>query len=469
MGPEGGLGRRARAIYERFFGSHRQRLLTLMLLLFVLDFADRTLVGALGPTIKHTFSIDNFQFGLLSAAFVLVGAGATIPIGMLTDRVSRTMVIAIGLVLWTIAVALVGASVSFAMLFVSRLFLGVVAATSGPTVPSLVGDITPAGERAKAMGSVDVGQLIGTGLGFLLPVIITAFVSWRFAFWLLAVWGAFLALAFWRVGEPQRTKGTGPGEEKGQESDVQKAVREAGVKPNPLAIVTKPPEQMSMWEATRYVVRVRTDLIVLVTRSFGDYFLAAISAFAVVFATQWYKISQSEANIAILVLGIGALLGVLLLGRFADRMLVRGHPRSRVLLGAAGYLVAPIIFFPAFLTHSIFLAVVLFTLGAFCLAGSIPTLDAVRIDVVIPRLRGRAESIRRVFRTVAEGSAPLATGFLAQHLLGGGVEGLRAAFLIALPSVFIAGVVLLIALRTYEPDVAAALESSQKVAEGKQR
>jgi hypothetical protein len=108
----------------------------------------------------------------------------------------------------------------------------------------------------------------------------------------------------------------------------------------------------------------------------------------------------------------------------------------------------------------LWLALPLFALGAFFLAGAQPPLDAVRVDVIVPLVRGRAESLRQVLRTAAAGGAPVIFGLLAGRLAGGGQAGLRLAFIISLPLLLVNGLILLLALRTYGPDIAAALASS---------
>ena len=466
------------SLIGRLTMSYERRAMTLLLLIFVLDYADRTLVGALGPTLKHVFHFGNGQLGLLAAAFSGVGALATIPLGMLTDRARRTLMLAISLVIWAVAIGAVGAAISFAMLFGARVFLGLVAATSGPTFPSLVGDLVPADQRGRAFGFISSGQLIGDGVGFLLPVIVLAFASWRWDFWILGLAALCLSVGLWRVGEPERSGVSGPAQQDhdqdhGQgraggephsraEEIVEEKVEEHEVTPSPRAILRRDPATMSMWDAFRYVLRVRTDVIVIIARSIGDYFFGGISTFAVVFATHQYGISQSQADLAILVLGIGALAGVLLVGRIADAQLRRKRLNSRLWMGALGYILAPFPLFFAFLTHSLLIALPLFVVGAFFLAGAGPPLDAVRIDVMVPRLRGRAESIRQVLRTLVEGGAPLLIGVLSGILAGGGARGLQLALIVTLPVLLANGLILLLALSTYQPDVAAALVSDEQ-------
>jgi predicted MFS family arabinose efflux permease len=474
-----GSGRSGRLIHAaagRFTMGYERRIMTLLLLALALDYGDRTLISALGPTLKRIFHLNNAEFGLLGASFVLVAAGASLPIGSLTDRTKRTLLFAVVLIVWVIAEGWTGAAVSFAMFFGVRLVLGIIAGTLGPTIPSLTGDLVPGSQWGRALGYITSGQLIGIAIGFILPVLLLSFTSWRWNFWVLAIGGAVLSVAFWRAREPERTGARGPGqslsheerraEEERVKTEGQQIAEEQGVEPSPNAIIARNPIEMSIWDAARYALRIRTDVIVMVARSVGDFFFQGIGAFAVVFATGWYGISQSAADIAILVLGLGALIGVLLIGRIADILLRRGWLNSRLWLGALGYLLAPAALYPAFLTRSLTAAMPLFAIGAFLLAGAAPPLDAVRIDVLVPRLRGRAEAVRQTMRTAAEGGAPALIGAISGLLAGGNSTlGLERTFLIILPALIVNGLVLLIALRTYRPDTAAAVVSTERLLE----
>lgn len=459
---------------ERFTLGYERRALILLLLVFVVDYADRTLISSLGPTLERVYHLNNTQLGLVAAAFSLVAVIVSIPLGMLTDRIRRTLLFAVTLLIWAVAEVFVGAAVSFLMFFLVRLALGAVAATTGPTTPSMVGDLVPAGERGRAFGFTDAGTLIGVAVGFVLPVIVLRFASFRWTFWILAVAGAILAFLFWRLPEPERTTASGRsgggrrgrrGKQRGGDdaalSMTQEIVRDEGIEPSERAVLKRDPSRMSVWDAAVYVWHVRTDVIVLIGRSIGDFFFQGIGTFAVVFATAWYGVSQGQADIAILLLGVGALIGVLVVGRLGDALIRRRHVNSRLWLGAIGYILAPVALVPAFLTHSLMFALPLFAVGAFFLAGSGPPLDAVRIDVLVPLLRGRAEAIRQVVRTLAEGGAPFLIGLLSDQLFGGGAHGLQIAFLVTLPFLVITGLVLLVALRTYQPDVAATYVSTK--------
>lgn len=464
------LLRQAQARLPRLRLRYERRVMTLLLLILALDYADRTLIGALGPTLEQVYHISQAQLGYLSSAFLLVGVGAVVPLGVLTDRVRRMRLLAWCLVIWSVMEGVTGAALSFAMLFGARVFLGIVSAATGPTTPSLTGDLVPGRARARALGFIDSGQLVGDGIGYLLPVVVLAFASFRWTFWFLGFCGILLIIACWRVREPERTGAAGPGgaansDTEGEPSEpgkAQQVVQEQDIQPSQTALLHDDPRELSLWEAARYTFRVRTNLIVQIARSIGDFFFMGISTFAIVFATGWYGISQSLADVAILVVGLGALAGVLLVGRLADRFLRRGRLNSRLWLGALGYLLAPVALAPAFLTRTLALALPLFALGAFFLGGAGPPLDAVRLDVLVPLLRGRAEAVRQAMRAAAEGGAPALIGFLSSVLAGGGTAGLELALLVVLPLLIVNSLILLLALRTYQPDIAAALASAKQ-------
>ena len=86
-------------------------------------------------------------------------------------------------------------------------------------------------------------------------------------------------------------------------------------------------------------------------------------------------------------------------------------------------------------------------------------LEAARIDVVHPQLRGRAESARTVARVVAQAAAPLLFGILSDQLAGGGADGLRAAFLVYLSLLAVSSLLLVLAGARIPSEVASVQES----------
>jgi MFS family permease len=139
--------------------------------------------------------------------------------------------------------------------------------------------------------------------------------------------------------------------------------------------------------------------------------------------------------------------------------------------GAVAYIAAAAIFVPALASPVLIISMPLFVLAAAALAAPDPALNAARLDIMHPRLWGRAEGVRTALRLLALAIGPIVFGFLSGALggphetiirAGGDVphsSALAYTFLIMLAPVAISGFVLLRARRTYPRDVATAAAS----------
>ena len=437
-------------------GEHAPTVVLLAAVL-ALDQADKGAVGALAPSIEHDFHVTHFDIGLLAGAFSVLAAAATIPIGVATDRLRRVSLLLGSVLLWAVAMAIGGFAFSFVMLFVSRMFLGVVTATAGPTTVSLTGDLYPRRDRARILGFIQTGEMLGIGAGFLLVGAIVSWASWRWVFWILALLALGVAFALRRLPEPPRVaEGANP---QGRDDVVVHAIKAQHVEPDAETVLDEDPTDMSLPSAMHEVVKVKTNVIVIVASAIGYFFFAGLRVFAVLFAVKQYGITNARASLLLPVVGIGAVAGLIVGGRTADRLLRRGVLSGRLIVAIVGFVLATVALVPALLVHSVLFALPLLTLGAAGLAAPNPPLDAVRLDVMHPALWGRAESVRTVARTAAEAVAPILFGFLADHIAGGGHEGLQLTMLIMLPALLANGLVLIFATRTYPHDVASVVES----------
>jgi len=478
-------------------GTVRLRVVIVLASVLGLDSADQATIGATAVQLERALHIDNTQIGLLVTVSTAVGAVATLPIGALTDRVNRTRLLAGAIVVWSTAMLLSGASGSFLMLLITRLALGAVIATANPVVASLTGDLFPAAERGRIYGFILTGELIGTGIGFLVSGDIAAIVSWRYAFWILAVPGFILALVIWRsLPEPARggQSHLQPGAEEiltakhltqiphaekikdthTQEPDqVHREVQEQGIAPHKHLVLHEDPSARSLWWALRYVLSIRTNVVLIVSSSLGYFFYSGLEAFAVVFLRDRFSINQGVASTLLVVLGAGAIIGVLTTGRLGDTLLKRHHLTARPVIAGISFLLAAALFLPALLTTSLLIAAPLIFLAAAGLGGANPPLDAARLNLLHSQLWGRAESVRTVLRSGVVATAPLVFGYVSTQLgahtqgldhptgtAGPRGIGLDHAFLIMLiPLVASALLLLTWARRTYPRDVATAAAS----------
>ncbi|HEX7083958.1 MAG TPA: MFS transporter [Gaiellaceae bacterium] len=431
-----------------------RRVLLVLLAVLAVDYADRSAIGALAPELKKQFHTGNLAIGLLAAAFSVVATLGSVPAGILADRARRTLLLAVSLALWSGASVFTGAAVSLEMLLAARVILGVVTATGRPVIASLTGDLFSPGDRGRVLGAIDSGELLGTGLGFLVAGLVARWLSWRWVFWLLALAGLCLVASALRLPEPARTAADDAKDEIAHD-ELGRQVEDEGAEPDERIVVGREQRDRSFLSAVALFVHIRTFVLVLVSDSIGYFFFAGLRTFVVVFMVEQYGVRQANADLALLLGGTGAVVGVFVGGRVGDALLRRGRITARLEVACAGYLIATAALFPAVLLTSLWPSIPLLFAGAFGLALPMPSLDAVRLDVVHPDLWGRAESTRNVFKIAAEAIAPVVFGLLADRIAGGGRAGVQAAFLITLPTVALSGLLLLVVRRCYAPDVAA--------------
>jgi predicted MFS family arabinose efflux permease len=430
----------------------RLKPIVLLALVVGLQSADGGTVGALVVSLKQSLHINDIQVGLLVTVSTGVGALATLLAGALADRTARVRLLWMALLVCSAAMALSAAAPGYGWLLASRVGLGAGMAVSGPVVASLVGDYFRPGERGRVYGLVLAGEGTCTAVGLLVAGELGA-LSWRLGFCWLAVVGFALAIAVaTMLREPLR----------GGHSRLGHRLAE-----DPPVVDDDAPR--SVWRDLRWVLSIRTNVVLTLGSSFGYFFSTGLSTFGVALLCGRFHIGQAEATVLIAVLGVGALIGVLSTGRIADRLTARGHISARIVVGGAAFLAAAVCILPTLLTDSLPLALVFAFLAGIALGGVNPPLNAARLDIVHSRLWGTAEAVRSALVSIATGLAPLAFGAVSTAL-GRGVGAAAAApsaasalghtFLIMLVTLIIAaGLLLCLARRTYPRDVATAMAS----------
>jgi MFS family permease len=478
-------------------GPARTRIVLVLGSVLALSSADAATVGAAAVQLRHALHIGNTDIGLLVAVTSLVGAVFSVPFGILADRVRRTWLLGIAIVIWGAAMIWGATAHSFGQLMLDRVWLGAVTASTAPTVASLVGDWFPGSERGKIFGYILTGELAGAGVGFAVTGDIAA-LSWRAAFIVLALPAFFLAWLVFRLPEPARggqgallpepgygppadaattqpetpVPGPQPGPQAGapsggqrgaksrpgshEPSDAQRLAQERGITPDPYLVRLGSRRTMSFGMAVKYVLRVRTNVALIVSGALGYYFLAGIQTFGVEFVRGQYGIGQVLANFLLLVVGAGAVVGVLAGGPIGDALLHRGRINGRVMVAAVAAAATVVLFIPALLTHSALAALPYVMLAAVFLSAQNPPIDAARLDIMPPWLWGRAEGVRNLIRTGAQALAPVLFGAVSQYVFGGGNSGLKWTFVVMLVPLAASALFLFAAARRYPGDVATA-------------
>jgi MFS family permease len=493
-------------VVKRVGGPARARVITLFGAVLALNGADTATVGSVAPQLERALHIGNTKIGLLTSVSLLVGAVFTIPVGLLVDRIKRVPVLSISIVLWSIASLVSAFSANYSGLLLTRLLLGAVTATAGPAIASLTGDYFPAGERGRIYAYILGGEIAGTAFGFIVSSSVASLITWRAAFFLLAIPGFFLARELYRTVpeplrggqsplkpgavdlheavaaaarapqrvEPEAAQDLGPDSEDLAQEEAQRR----GVEPDPRLVLKEDPRTLSPVAAVKYILSIPTNLLMIISSSLGYFYFAGLSTFALLFVRGHYHASQATAELVLALLVGGALVGTLVSGRVTDLMLRRGFLEVRVWVPALCYIGAAALLIPGILGSHLTPAVWFDVAGASLLSAANPPLDAARLDIMPAGLWGRAESTRTVLRSLAQALAPLVFGGLADLIAGiapeqapigthagvispGAARGLEISFLLLLGTLVAGGVFLLRARYTYPGDVATAAASHQ--------
>ena len=467
------LGRTSvRAITRELGGAERARVIVLLAAVLALSSADAATVGAAATPLRDALRITNTDIGLLVTVTSLVAALASLPFGVLADRVRRTWTLGAAIVLWGAAMIWSATASSFGELLVTRLVLGGVTAAAGPIVASLVGDYFASAERGRVYGYILAGELVGAAFGFAVTGDVAA-LSWRAAFVVLALPAFVLAWLVFRLPEPARggreplldpyakVSVAVPASEADQATDAQRLARERGLEPDPDLVLLGDPRRLSLLAATRYVLRIRTNVVLIVSSACGYFFLAGVQTFGVEFVTRQYGIDQALGTLVLLVVGAGGVIGVLAGGALGDFLLRRGRLTGRILVSVVAATVAVALFVPAILTRHAVTALPYITFATLALAAQNPPLDAARLDIMVPLLWGRAEGVRTFLRTFAQALAPVIFGGVSDYVFGGGRSGLQWTFVLMLVPLCASAYFLFRALATYPRDVATAAAAAR--------
>lgn len=192
--------------------------LSVLVLVYVLNFVDRQILSILANDIKADLHVDDAFLGFLyGTAFAIFYALFGIPLGKLADSWKRVRLMSIGLALWSMMTAFSGFARNGAMLTVARIGVGVGEATASPSAYSLISDWFPARLRATALAIYSSGLYFGGGVSLLIGGLIVeswnkaypgggplGLVGWQAAFVWVGVPGLLLALWVLTLREPVR-------------------------------------------------------------------------------------------------------------------------------------------------------------------------------------------------------------------------------------------------------------------------
>jgi MFS family permease len=368
-----------------------RKLLVVLMLANVANFYDRNAPSIVVGPIQHEFGLNNFQIGVVSAAFTVVYAILGVPLGRMSDRVARRPVIAVGLLGWSVLTALTGLTTGFISLLLVRIGIGIGEASIAPAANSMIADAFVPARRGRATGVYMLGLPIGTTLAyFTVATVATAFGTWRAPFFVAAVPGVLIAVVVLFVPEPARGA-----------SDREDVFRTEASRP------------------VRRLLRVPT-LWWLSLAALG-YNVAAYSVgtFMVPFLQQYFGQSLTRsAVITGIIFGLPGLAGMTVGGVFADRAR-RRSPGARLLVGAVFAVVSAPLLLGAMMVGSggVGAFAVLFAAGWIMANTLFTSVYPALADVIEPHLRATALGVMYALTYLLGGAAgPLVVGAVSDSL-----------------------------------------------------
>jgi DHA1 family multidrug resistance protein-like MFS transporter len=135
------------------------RILAFTLLVVMLGYG---MIMPVMPFLIEQFGAGGTELGWLVSTYSLMQLVCAPLWGILSDRIGRKPVIAIGVLGYAITLFLFGLATQFWMLFVARTLAGMLSSAAMPTSMAYISDNAPEGERSGGMGQL--GAAIGAGV-----------------------------------------------------------------------------------------------------------------------------------------------------------------------------------------------------------------------------------------------------------------------------------------------------------------
>jgi predicted MFS family arabinose efflux permease len=404
------------------FGSigYRTYVLVSLLLVYTLNFIDRTVITVVAQPIINTFNLTDGQWGLLTGPpFAIFYALCGIPIAMWADRGNRVFIIALCIVIWSLMTVFCGLAASFIWLLLFRVGVAIGEAGCTPPANSLITDYYPPRSRASAIGIYGMGVTLGgllaqlfggtiatlkgetvgnwinsIGLGGLFSGVDWANVEgWRLAFVIVGAPGILLALIVWlTMREPPRGYSEPKGYKPPEKSGFLEAFQEFGSKP-------------TFW-----------------TLSIGAAFVAFVGygliSFQAPFLMRVHGVSVQEAAI-----NYGApLAGVAALGTFfggwLTQKLTPRYAASAAWIPAVSLMIAVPAYVLAFMAKDLSTAFILWIVAAIAHYAYLSAQYIVATSIVSPSARATTVSVLLlIISLIGNGIGPLFTGMMSTHFM----------------------------------------------------
>lgn len=180
----------------------RYTMIVLLLLAMLLCYIDRIIVSLAAIEMQKEFGWTDSQKGLVLSVFFAGYLATQVVGGFLSNRFGGRNVFLLAVLLWSIFTVLTpsAAYVSFSVLIVARIMLGVGEGAAFPSAYNLIHRWMPLRERSRSVGALSAAASIGTVATLLTAGIIIERYGWPSVFYLFGSMGfVWVAVWFWKI------------------------------------------------------------------------------------------------------------------------------------------------------------------------------------------------------------------------------------------------------------------------------
>lgn len=400
--------------------------LVLLTVVNLVNYLERNAIFALFEPVKRDLGFSDGRLGWLGSAYVLVFSLASLPAGVVGDLGSRRVVVAGGILLWSVATSLSGLVDGFGELLFARALVGLGGAAAAAGAASMVADYFPGRRRALAMSVFMVGLAIGGVLGILLAGTVEHGYGWRAAFVFLGLPGFVLAGLVLRIKDPTRPK---PPLREGADALFETMRQLAGV-----------------W---RRILRTRTLLAVFGGGALISFGMNGLVGWAPTFLSRELSLSTAKASVILGTYGLASgIAGTVAGGLVADWLRTRMQGARLVTTGLGFIIGAPLAIWLLHLRDMAWFTPV-FCAAFFFLTWYNGPLTTVIFDVVPSRIATTVVGAYLMFIHLAGDAVafPL-VGFLSDHF------GLHRAVVLLPVAALAGGLIVMSAVKSFAGDVA---------------
>jgi DHA2 family multidrug resistance protein len=168
-----------------------------IMLAMIMQVLDTTIANVALPHMRSALSASQDEVAWVLTSYVVAAAIATPLSGWLADRLSRRLLLLIGVAGFTIASLLCGIATSLPEMVLFRVAQGIFGATLAPLAQAIMLDINPREKMGQAMAMFGLGIMVAPIVGPTLGGVLTENFGWRWVFLVNLPVGLLAFAALW--------------------------------------------------------------------------------------------------------------------------------------------------------------------------------------------------------------------------------------------------------------------------------